>query len=525
MERLLKQLLEAVRQPAIPVAPEGVPVLRVSDTVSKAVRTYEIVRNTLEYDDEHLLRRNAIRRILKRRLGEELPLTERASSLLRELIWAQYLPNERIPETMVATIERVLAKYDKLVLKVQGMPRTGERLSWVLDLWSSEIEYTIAPPLADEALASFAYTSLRSRVSWNSRLIPEGDRDLQLFVAIHRAMLKSNVATLRYRVLTLYHPTWAAAGPDDPVVSHVLERLEETAHLIESQLRHPGAESLFRLVRRTAFLFHVLRDFLADDALSAERLLEQGDVPVLDDALSKTMKRRYIRFHVRLRRAVLRAVLFLFMTKFVFALLIELPYETYILHTKDRNPLLVNILFHPLFLGLIGITVRIPEKRNTQVALSRLHAILGFGKDEFVLSYEAKARRHRRATIAFDVLYILAFGITIALIVYALSHLHFTIVSTALFLFFLSLVTFFGLKIRHTRRDLLVVESSGGLLGSLIDVLFLPIIRLGRWIAMRAPRVNIFLFFLDMFIEAPIKSASALFEGWLSFLKEKKEEI
>jgi len=98
-------------------------------------------------------------------------------------------------------------------------------------------------------------------------------------------------------------------------------------------------------------------------------------------------------------------------------------------------------------------------------------------------------------------------------------------VSIFFFLFFLSLVTFFGFKIRGTRRDLVMLEGGGGVGSAIFDIFFLPIVRAGRWLSMRAPKVNVLLFFFDFIIEAPFKAAIKLIEGWLAFLREKKEEI
>jgi hypothetical protein len=70
-----------------------------------------------------------------------------------------------------------------------------------------------------------------------------------------------------------------------------------------------------------------------------------------------------------------------------------------------------------------------------------------------------------------------------------------------------------------------MVEGSGGLSSAVFDIFFLPIVRAGRWISLRAPRINILLFFFDFIIEAPFKAAIKLVEGWLAFLREKKEEI
>ena len=94
-EKALQHLLASIRQ--IKRDDELLPsedVISVSETVSVAVSVYETIRNTLEYDEEHLLRRNAIRRIVKRRLGEG-DSKQLATKLIRELIWSRYLPNDK----------------------------------------------------------------------------------------------------------------------------------------------------------------------------------------------------------------------------------------------------------------------------------------------------------------------------------------------------------------------------------------------------------------------------------------------
>src|SRR3989338_5167899 len=147
-------------------------VISVSETVSVAVSIYETVRNTLEYDEEHLLRRNATRRILKRRLGDS-DSKQLATKLIRELIWARYLPNYKIPNSMIQTVADVFEKYKMLFA---GLTENTKE---------------------------------------------EEDLYLQLYIAVHRAVLKSNESTVRYRIFTLYYPKWRPAGVSDAVVREV----------------------------------------------------------------------------------------------------------------------------------------------------------------------------------------------------------------------------------------------------------------------------------------------------------------
>lgn len=505
--------------------PEEGQVITVSDTVSAAASAYESIRNTLEYDEEHLVRRNAIRRHLKRRWNEES--TEKiAMDLLHELIWARYFPNKQVPEEMVKVVAGVLDKY-RVLFDALGKRRRERQRSylWMLDVLSTEIEYTLDPPLVDEALASFAYAELRKRMVWESKIVAEQDRDLQLYIAIHRTVLKSNVPTLRFRVLTLYYPGWTKLSASDPLVKEIANNLETVIGSVENQLLYRGVEGLTRLIRRHAALFRVLKDIVEDNPEAFVKAVEEKNVVAMDAALTRALDVRYAKFGSRLRRSVLRAILFVFFTKMVLAILIEWPYEQIILQTTNPIPLLVNIIFHPILLGIVALTVHIPEKKNTALILEAARGLLGMGPDFSVVFHRRRTWTGGAAGAVFQILYGAFTLVTIGVIVIALNRFSFNPVSIAFFLFFLCLVMYFGFKIRLSKRELVIVEQSNGIIGILGDILFLPIIRAGRWISLRAPRINIFLFFFDFIIEAPFKAAIRLIESWLAFLREKKEEI
>jgi len=500
-------------------------MIAVNDTLSVAASAYEIVRNTLEYDEEHLLRRNAIRRILRRRMGEGLD-RNLATNLLRELIWARYFPNKKIPERKTEELVQILSKYQGLFARLPEDSKRGQdQYDWLLDVLTCEIEYLLDPPLIDEALAQYAYQELRKRLQWHTRIVAEEDRDLQLFIAIHRSVLKANRAMLRYRILTLYYPQWRKAQAEDAIVCEVEKTFGAFVETVERQLDHPAGDLLYRLTRRHAVVFHLLRDITQDDPDAFYQAVENSQKEKVETAFTRAAQERYGRFRSRLARGVIRATVFLFFTKMLLALIVEAPYETFILHTTNYVPLLVNILFPPSLLAFLGFTVHIPGKRNTEKILEEARGLFGWGDDFLVLFKMRRSWSKGALGAVFNVLYVGAFFITLSLISFVLYSFSFNVVSILFFIFFLMLVAFFGLKIRQTKKDLVVLESTGGLFTFIADIVFLPIVRAGRWMAMRAPRVNIFLFFFDFIVEAPFKAAIGIVESWLAFLREKKDEI
>lgn len=500
-------------------------VIGVSETVSVAVSIYEVVRNTLEYDDEHLLRRNAIRRILKRSLAEE-DMKQLANKLIRELIWARYLPNHRLPTSLFGEVQGVLEKYKLLFVGLEdGGVRAQEHHEWLLDVLSTELEYLVSPPHEDEALASYAYQVLRARTVWQSKQLEEADHDLQLYLAVHRSVLKSNEATLRYRLLTLYYPKWRTARADDAVVREVASHFTHVHDVVEQALHHPSGDAVYRFVRRHSVVFWLLADVIKDSPESFQEAFTLKDVPVLDKAFAAAATVRYRMFRTRLFRTVFRAAIFLLFTKSILAILIEYPYEILYLQSADFRPLLVNIIFPPFLLSVLGLSVRIPEKKNTEDILKEMHAFLGLGDDmEFVFKYKAPWAQGALWWI-FHGLYAVVFFVVLGLIGAFLHSHEFNVLSIAFFLFFLSLVAYFGNRIRSTRRELVISDAHRGLFWVLLDVLFLPVVRAGRWVALRTPKVNIFLFFFDFIIEAPFKASFEIIESWLAFLREKRDEI
>ena len=92
------------------VRPEG-SVISVSDAAGKLAFIYEKLRNTVDYRDEHLLRKHATARMIKRMAAPGSRGSQIAQPLVEELIRARYLPNNKIPESSVLRVQHVINKY------------------------------------------------------------------------------------------------------------------------------------------------------------------------------------------------------------------------------------------------------------------------------------------------------------------------------------------------------------------------------------------------------------------------------
>jgi len=110
-------------------------------------------------------------------------------------------------------------------------------------------------------------------------------------------------------------------------------------------------------------------------------------------------------------------------------------------------------------------------------------------------------------------------------LIYILDLLHFNIFSKLIFLLFLSLVSFFGIKMRNKITELVVIDRSQNPIFFLVNLFILPFLNAGHWLSEKFSKINVFVFILDFIIEAPFKIFLEVIEDWLAFLREKKDEM
>ena len=121
-------------------------------------------------------------------------------------------------------------------------------------------------------------------------------------------------------------------------------------------------------------------------------------------------------------------------------------------------------------------------------------------------------------------IYALTFIISFGIIIQVLQKLNFSALSMAIFLIFLSMISFFGIKIRERGKELFIEKEKETFLETIFDFFSLPIVRAGKWLSDRWAKFDIALI-LAILIDMPFLTFVKFLEQWRYFLKEKKEEI
>ena len=511
---------------------DDTPKIKVSELISRLAFYYEKIRNSVDYKEEYLLRKNSILRNLKRQVVIEGSLKavnaeEVAKNLLVELIRAGYLPNNKLPEIKIGETAAVIDKY--LKLRALGLSNIADEKArnkigkWIFALAAAEIEEKLdTNPVMQTAIDNI-YELLSEHIALPDGSVYKSDREIQVYLSIHRIFMKFDNDMLEFLLLKYYNANWAKAN--DKEIKYLANRLEAIKAEIDAQINHPLTAQLNKIISRYSVYFTILNDVVSDDPVGVYEGFK-SDPKAFPRLIKKFAQKRYQEARVKLRRAAVRSIIYIFLTKMVLAFILEVPVTLWLGEVLNYNSLAINIIFPPLLLFLIVFFTRTPSEANTQKIIQGVEEIVYTEKErkEPIILRQPSARG-KGVSGTFAVIYSITFFITFGLVIYFLDKIHFTFVSIIIFLFFLTLVSFFSLRIRKVAREMYIVESRESIFSFIMDFFYVPIIEVGKWLNEKFSRINFFVFILDFIIEAPFKIFVDIAEEWTKYVKERKEDI
>jgi hypothetical protein len=494
--------------------------ISVHPLTKKAGVWYEKVRNLLDYGEEHTLRRRALERILKRRLtfGETRDF---GVAFLQELVSAGYLPNNRVSPELGEEVEALLQKFlvlGEAVQRTKGVNISYFKRHWV-SLAATELHDLFYPQAADELVVEAFYETLRGNVQYPKDISREQGQ-VFTYIGCRRTLLKNSDAEIAYALWLRELPEWASATPDS--AAHLSERAVPALERIGKFLKHPLSWQATVKLKNHGLYFHFVREIVNNYGVAAESIFNDEDN--LNGMVKKSLEQKYHLENNQIKKSGVRAVTYIFLTKIVLAFVFELPYDRFYVKKVDYLALGINVAFHPFLLYLMTRSIGTLGEDNTKRVISGVQQVV-YGHD--IESVRVKPRRS--GTTALEVIFLFfytaLFAVSFGAIVTVLQLLHFNIVSMGLFLFFLTLVSYFGWRVRHNAKRWKVEVKSDSTLALLAHLFTFPIVRAGRWLSRRFASINVVVLFMDFVLETPFKALLSGFDAFLSFIKDKQEEI
>jgi len=474
--------------------------------VSGAGRTltfaYEQLRNAAEYAEEHLLLQRAIRRFYKRIfLSRDAGYMKvSAEELVVELTLAGYLENDSISLKTIEAINTLASDFFDAYKKYH-------KETWTLDVLAVEIELLINSDPRQDVFTQFAYDHFVATVDRHKALGGNvADFEVSLFIAIHRALLKSDVATIRTALLHRYQQT--------PMTGNY----SETNKMIDRVLGADATEKLFRLVTRKGAPFRILWR-LIDEHEDVSKLLQNRERFL--SSYETQIANEYARIDKRITRGIVKSVIFLIITKVLIGVSVEVPYD-YLVHGMILwLPLAINLLLPPVYMILLRFTLTLPGDANTRGLVDAVDELL-YGKEKKIVLSRSSGGGFGAA---FNVVYAICFIAIFGGVGWYLWSLGFSLLHLLIFFVFLSTASFLGFRLSRQIRELEVVESQQDGISLVRDFLYVPFVAVGRWMSEKYSKVNVVAMVLDMVIELPLKTVLYLVRQWGAFITSKKDEL
>jgi hypothetical protein len=504
--------------------------VKVSEVLGKLARLYERIRTTIEYKGEHVLRRNAIERILKRLVWEQeniradVNTNHVAEALIKEMIWARYLENNNVPTSKVKEVQLIIEKYVYLLRNLDNTPKevnSNKVRSWIWGVASSELE-DLLDPSNRELFINLMYEWFTSYFKWRDSEPDNHEKQIQIYLAIHRAYPKSDDSIMRYHLLLREFPDWYKADKDE--VNQFILAFPKIYREIERHLNYPERFKLYRKVQKEVAAFEIFHEVASKNKINLRPLLE--DENTFKKEVVNICEEKYLQIKKKVNTGIVRSIIYIFVTKVFLALLLEVPYEIIRFNEVRYLPLTINIMLPPVFMWVIGFSIRVPGAKNTQSILDRLASVIYRNENIEPINFSILKNKGRSSmSNIFSVLYGLVIIGVFGGISYLLFNIGFTIVGVGVFFIFLSLVMLFAFRIRFNANELKVDTDNEGFIDHLVSYLTLPFLNLGFFLSRGLSKLNFLTIILDFLIEAPLKNVIEIFEEWTSFLRQKKEEV
>jgi len=516
MDQDLQKTIEAIKNKKNIYDKVSGPKVVVNESVGRVAFYYEKLRNAIDYQDEHLFLKNAIKRILKRRTF--LGARGNGIALLKELVWAKYFENDTLPQSLAEEIESILRKYAYFRDNVHVKSSKNQTTDLFLGFAACEIEELLFPCQEKQDYYKFVEKIIREKI--NLEELNHKAVNIQTEISIRRVILKEDLEQLRYRTLTYLYPDWPKVKKMEG--ESFAKNFESYLNAIEEQIKINKSSKIYKFVRKNSPAFKIILEAIYKGAQNFERNLraEEG----FNSLIRVEIARRNENTRSRIIRAVIRGIIFILLTKIILAIVIEIPYEMSVMHGINWSALLTNVILPPLLMVIIGAFIKIPGRKNTTELIKIANSIV-FKDDLPTKPLKTLEEKKSRKFVVFNTIYsIMSIGV-LAGVIWILLRLQFNFVSIVLFYIFVSLVSFLGFRIRSIAKEYEVRPEQDSVLSGLYNFILLPFVVIGKFLSDRWSEYNFTLLFWDFVIEAPFKALIGIFEAWLSFSREKREEF
>lgn len=484
-----------------------------SKLIESAASIYEKVRSTIDYKEEHVLRRQAIERIINRRIRLNQKSDKVIKGMITELIQSGYIEKNSVTKHQVKLILDSFRKFQCCVSKT-----SKEDSSFFLSIASADIESILVSNEKENALIDVMVKIILNDLPDN---IKSKINLITLYLVANKIFLKVDKATQYHFIFKKIFPAWNDINKQFLGSILTKQKILKTKKKILDVVQYQENTQVNKIIKRYNPIFIVLQKIVSQNPKNLKKIF--SDSSSLKNHIEMIIEQHNSMLKKQLSSSAIRAMLFILITKLILALIVEVPFDLYFIGHIDWLVLAINLIFPPALIFMIVSMISIPGEKNTIELVSQIERLVYFNNKKNTLLKRSAIEKTTKRYLT--IIYSLILLTIISLVVWVLKILGFNIISGFLFFFFVSVVSFLAFRIRMSAKELEIVKPKENFATDLLDFILMPFLYIGRSLAKNFEGVNVFLMILDLIIEAPFKIMLELVGHWMDFLREKKEEI
>ena len=510
------------------------PTIHVDEVALRVAAFYEQIRTIVDWKEEHLMRRAAIIRKLKRKffdleMNNFMGTGDVAESLVLELIRGGHFPNDKIEDSKIGDVQKIFDKYI-FILKNNPENKEGKAgirfYNWLIEVAACEIEDTLAPAIKEMALIDYMFLAMKKKIKVSEKIYEAGllkkeETDVQIYIAVCQSLFKLDSAIISYNLLKYKYPQWQKAS--EQLVSQISQNSFKIWQETEKDLANPLGNKFYNICEKYDTPYLLVGDILS--ANNGETAREIADPAVLESMIKEAYSKRLATLKTRISRAAVYSTISIFITKVLSLVLLEVLIEEAIGGKLNPATLIADVLIPTVLMFLMVAFIKRPSKKNLNIVIMETMKVV-YKKDATDI-YEIKMRRKRGVSVRFvlSLMYVFSAFVTFGAIYWVFTSFNFPITSIAIDIIFIAVILFAGTAVAKRAQELTMEDEKEGFLGFLSDVFFLPVQGLGRWISNKWKKYNAITAFFNALIDMPFSAFVEFIERWRNFIKERKEDM
>jgi len=515
-------------------APANAPAIHVDEVALRVAAFYEHIRTVVDWKEEHLMRRAAIIRKLKRRfldleLNDFAQTGDTAELLVFELIRGGHFPNDKILEPKIQEVQNIIDKYI-FILKNNPENRAGRAglqfYNWLIEVCSCEIEETLAPPIKEIALIEYMFSQMKEKIMvseklYQTNLFKKEDKDTQIYIAVQLALFKLDKPIISYNLIKYKYPQWKKT--DEQFLLKISQNIYKIWSNIEKDLLNPLAGKFYAICEKYDTPYLLFGDILSQN--SVEKIQEILEPSILEPLIKNAYSKRLATLKQRIQRAAIYSTVSIFATKILSLLILEVLLAKIFSGYLNTFALIADVLVPTILMFLIVAFIKRPSKKNLNIVVMETMKIVYNRKDRDIYEIKARKKRNVLTRSVISLVYVLSTFVSFGAIYFVFNYFGFPLSSIVINIVFIALILFAGTAVSKRAQELTIEDEKEGFLIFVSDVFFLPVQGLGKWISNKWKKYNAIAAFFNALIDMPFSAFVEFLERWRYFIKEKKEEI